>query len=109
MQGDDITRNFHGGNRYSQAAHDTTPDEVRGKQRRAAYMFIFQAWPRGCTCDEYEAATNIKHQTASARFTELKRDGLLTETGFRPTRSNKMAAVYVTARQFTASQQLDLF
>lgn len=51
----------------------------------------------GRTCDEVEAQTGLSHQTASARIRELSQRGDIVATGARrPTRSGRMAAVYVT-------------
>ena len=53
----------------------------------------------GATCDEAEVALQLRHQTASARFNDLKRAGLIVKSGRRrPTRSGRKADVYVVER-----------
>jgi predicted transcriptional regulator len=51
----------------------------------------------GATCDELEHLNGWRHQTASARINELKRDGLIMPDGTRPTRSGRKATVWVLA------------
>ncbi|WP_298962490.1 hypothetical protein [uncultured Methylobacterium sp.] len=49
----------------------------------------------GLTCDEVEALTGLRHQTASARICELRDVNVIVATGDkRPTRSGRNAAVY---------------
>jgi hypothetical protein len=38
---------------------------------------------RGLICEEAERLLGMRHQTCSARFSEMKRDGLLVVTGER--------------------------
>jgi hypothetical protein len=46
------------------------------------------------TCDEIEVLMKMRHQTASARISELKKAGKLLDTGARrPTRSGRLATV----------------
>ena len=47
------------------------------------------------TCDEAEVALNLRHQTASARITELRAAGKLRPEGTRPTRSGRQADVLI--------------
>jgi hypothetical protein len=48
----------------------------------------------GATCDELEQALNMKHQTVSARITEMKKSGTIYDTGHRrDTRTGRGAAV----------------
>lgn len=88
----DPTANYHGGDPYSTAAHDSV------KAHKAAlrqWVFdIIAAAPEGMTSDEVEVKTGLPHQTCSARFTELKKAGRIVARGSRPTRSGRMAAVY---------------
>jgi hypothetical protein len=59
----------------------------------------------GATCDEIEASLAMKHQTASARITELKADQSVVDSGARRrTRSNRNAAVLVAA-EFVVRKQ----
>lgn len=49
----------------------------------------------GATCDRVEVVTELSHQTCSARFSELKKRGLIQKTGERHrTRSGRMAEVW---------------
>lgn len=49
----------------------------------------------GATCDECEVALELAHQTCSARVTELRKLGLIVDSGQkRKTRSNRNAAVW---------------
>ena len=51
------------------------------------------------TCDEVECFLGFAHQTASARLKGLADKGLIKDSGARrPTRSGRMARVYVVAR-----------
>lgn len=50
----------------------------------------------GATCDEVEAALEMKHQTASARIRELVLKDRICDSGMRrKTRSKRKAIVYV--------------
>lgn len=92
----DITANNHGGHPNSVAANQQT-----NKQRDAAriYAHVHHCGLKGATCDEVEVALDMLHQTASARFSDLKRDGHLIDTGQRRNtrRGRCQAAVFITA------------
>ena len=85
----DICR--HGGHPQSKEAHQSIdPTKIRGEVLNA----IIQAGQRGAISDEIESLTGYPHQTVSARFSELKRLGLIFETDRkRPTKSGRMATV----------------
>ena len=52
----------------------------------------------GMTCDELELKLGMRHQTASARVSELKRIGSIFDSGQRrATRSGRKAAVWLAA------------
>lgn len=89
----DPTANFHGGNPFSEAAHEDAK-ETKEVLRWKVYSLI-EASPDGLTCDEVEIAIRRTHQTVSARITELKAEGRLIVVGRRPTRSGSTAGVYV--------------
>jgi predicted transcriptional regulator len=90
---DDITRNYHCGNPESEAANLRTM-KARDRARIIAHVILCGAG--GATCSEIELATGLSHQTASARCSELKRDGVLVASGERrPTQTGSMAAVLV--------------
>lgn len=74
-------------------------ESVAGKMRRLVYDHI-KSQDEGATCDECEVSLDLKHQTCSARITELKRLGSIVDTGRRrKTRSGRGAAVYVAKEQ----------
>lgn len=97
MSSADITRNFHGGNAESNAAHRSI---VTAKEtlRRRVIDFARSRGEHGATSDEIEVALGLPHQTVSARITEAKADGALVPSGERrQTRSGRNAAVLVVA------------
>jgi predicted ArsR family transcriptional regulator len=61
------------------------------------YVQILKLLKHGdATCDEVELALRMRHQTASARFTEMHKSGFVEYNGkTRPTRSGRSAHVYV--------------
>ena len=63
--------------------------------RAKVFALIFAAGKKGMTCDELEAATGLRHQTASARVNELHRDKHIKDSGERRrTRSGRYACVW---------------
>ena len=91
----DITSRLHGGADTSKEAHATTPNEFRFSQRENIFAFIVASGSNGATCDEVEEATDIPHQTASARIKELCNDEKIHYTDVRrKTRLGKTARVY---------------
>jgi DNA-binding transcriptional ArsR family regulator len=88
---DDVTANYHGGNPISEAANVRA---TRGKGAdRLAIMHLLRACPEGLTCDELEQQLGMRHQTVSARLTELKKDKLVVVTGLRRTRTGSYAGI----------------
>lgn len=79
------------------AAESVQP--IQGDLRRRVYESIARAGSRGMTCDEVEQATNLKHQTASARVRELFQLGRLRKVGKRPTSSGRQAWIYVASAE----------
>jgi hypothetical protein len=95
----DITENYHGGNPESVAAHAS----LKRRDLENCRAFILRATTRrgkyGMTCDEAEVRLGLSHQTCSARFTDLVKDGRLTRTEeTRPTRSGCPARVHIVER-----------
>jgi hypothetical protein len=89
---DDITQNYHRGNTFSFAAHQSVkPDKVRLRLQVVAFI---STRDDGATCDEVEQALHLSHQTVSARFTEAKALGEIALIGRRPTRTGRSAGVY---------------
>lgn len=93
----DITARLHGGNAESVAANESIePDKAR--MRQAVLRYIESRGLVGATCDEVEHALRMRHQTASARITELRKaKQVLATERRRPTWSGRTAAVYVAA------------
>jgi hypothetical protein len=94
----DITRNYHGGDPYSAAAHESIKTRKR-RDQEAIFQFVRAAGGRGATCEEVEEGLGLSHQTASARVSELRRDGRLAEIGRRSTRSGRPARVHQAVEQ----------
>ncbi len=93
----DITRNFHGGNAESTAAHRSVV-AVKATLRRRVVEYVRARGAFGATSDEIESGLGLPHQTVSARITEAKAAGDLVPSGLRrPTRSGRNAAVLVVA------------
>lgn len=78
----DICSNHHGGNLESLEAHAAISTD-KAAMRYLIVRTVAKSGSKGMTCDEVELATNMKHQTCSARFSELKREGILVPTGER--------------------------
>jgi predicted ArsR family transcriptional regulator len=95
---DDICRNYHGGEEFSVEANESVaPSKAIQRQRILRHL----ARVGNATSDETEEALGMLHQTASARFSELKRDGwivpVLNADGkhvSRLTRHGRAAGVY---------------
>lgn len=66
--------------------------------RLAIARYIDDQRSDGATCDEVEVALNMRHQSCSARITELRKSDAIKSIGKRPTRTGSNAAVYVTPR-----------
>ena len=87
----DICIYYHRGNRESVNAHSKAK-KTSSSKRKFIYEFIRKA--KGITCEDIEIATGWKHQTVSARISELKRDKAIIPVGKRKTRSGCNAALY---------------
>jgi len=93
----DICRNKHGGNPESEAANISLSVGVKTMLKFEIETYIERQGMSGATCDEIEAALNIRHQTASARVSELKEEARIHQAPFRrKTRSGRSAAVYLS-------------
>src|SRR5262245_66132246 len=99
----DICANRHKGNERSQDANrDTAPRKLRARER------LLQAWEaygaEGTIAEVVGDVLGMRHQTCSARCSELKRDGLLVRTGRTArTSSGSLADVLVLARSAPAA------
>jgi hypothetical protein len=105
---DDITRNYHGGNPESEAAHeDTKKHKSRDFARIIAYAK--SRGDRGMTDDEAQAATSMQHQTCSARCSDLRKAAVLIRTNERRmTRSGSWARVCVHIDFIRPTPQADI-
>jgi len=93
---EDICRNYHGGNKNSEAAFNETSDDYYKKVQEAINRLVIRRGEVGITCDEAEVLLDLPHQTCSARFSQMKKDGMIYDTGLcRKTRRNRNAAVFV--------------
>ena len=65
-------------------------------QQAACVLEALKASPDGLTCDALEAATGLRHQSASARLWGLRKQGQVQDSGrVAPTRSGRSAVVWV--------------
>jgi hypothetical protein len=95
---DDVTVNYHGGNSESVAAKELSMENA-ARDRSRIFKLARGRSDYGITCDEAECLLGLSHQTCSARFSELKRDGALIPTNLtRRTRHNSPARVMVVKR-----------
>ena len=86
----DICAARHEGNAESAAANRRT-----NKSRDRARILAHLRTVPDATCEEVEIALNMGHQTCSARFSELKRDGeILAVEERRATRSGCLARAW---------------
>lgn len=102
----DLFREPYGGLPPFVRGNDTSEAAALSKRSsaptdRAKIRAIFEESdgdPEGFTCDEIEAITGLRHQTASARIRELVLMGSLYVTEQRrQTRSGRTARVYAVA------------
>lgn len=70
----DVCRNHHGGEPFSEAANKATTSRKASKR---ALILEYLGRVGNASSDEAEIALGLRHQTASARFAELKKDGLI--------------------------------
>ncbi len=83
------------GSDTSEAAADSV-QSASGRLRAVVFAHVKRCGAGGATCDEVEAALEMRHQTASARVRELVLGGHLRDSGQRrQTRSGRNAAVWV--------------
>ena len=89
MQWDDICANRHGGNQQSKSANARTNKE-RDVKRIMRLLYIYG----DLTCQEASDIIGMPYTTASARFSDLKRAGLIEPTERRKTRSGCTAMAW---------------
>ena len=98
----DVCRNYHRGNEFSEMANR----RLNKKIIVGRIMDLIRN-SGGLICEEIEDALGLKHQTASARISELKKQGKLIVIGKRKTRSGCLAGVYIC--KFERPVQASLF
>ncbi len=80
----DVCESRHGGNAQSEAAFvRATESGSRSRDYWSAMAAIDAAGVRGLTGKEFAAMVGKGFNAVSGRFAELKRDGLIRETGER--------------------------
>lgn len=93
---EDITKNYHKGNPQSKEAFKRLKREAAERDKQYIERAILRHGSRGLICDEAERVLGIKHQTASARFSEMVKEGRIIRTEeVRPTRSGCPARVHI--------------
>lgn len=85
----DVCANHHKGNGESIEAHKRT-SKARGRLRILQHLRTV----KDSTCDEAEKRLGMSHQTCSARFSDLKREGKIEPTTKRKTRSGSTAMAW---------------
>ena len=95
---DDPTRNFHGGNKYSNSAYQRSRRNALSTAMRI--LDLLRDNPKGLTCEEIEnRMPDVKHETISSSLTKLKKDGLVVLSGeSRLTSTGSPAGVNVLVR-----------
>ncbi len=78
----DITENRHQGNPESVAAFQSIQSALP-RQTLRVLQEIAAAGQRGLTCRELAAAWGVGMNKISGRFSELKKEGLVTKVGVR--------------------------
>lgn len=78
----DITENFHHGNANSIAANRFIAPKKKSLCQQIE-DYITSRGRMGATCQEVERDLNLKHQTASARVSELKKSNRIFWNGLK--------------------------
>lgn len=92
----DICEGRHGGADTSLAAHRSKNDEGRLAMRSRLLEYIRSRGAEGATADEIERRLALPHQSASARLSEMLRDGAIHDSGRRrKTAQGRQARVYL--------------
>lgn len=67
--------------------------------RQRVLLCIRTYWESGCTCDDVEKLTGMRHQNVSARINALAKEGAIVSDGEkRATRSGGLAIVWRAAK-----------
>lgn len=92
----DITRHKHRDNQESREAYESLQPEVLNNMRLRVYNVVRARGLEGATTYEITEATGMRHQTVSARASELRKTGYLVPTkARRPTSSGRPARVLI--------------
>ena len=92
----DITANYHKGNPESKEAFRRLKREIEERDKAYIERALIRRGAYGLICDEAERMLGMKHQTCSARFTDLLAEKRITRTDERrPTRSGRPARVHI--------------
>ena len=92
----DICEGRHGGADTSIAAHRSKSDDERVAMRARLLEYIRSRGAEGATADEVERRLGLPHQSASARISEMFRDGAIHDSGRRrKTAHGRAARVYL--------------
>jgi hypothetical protein len=95
---DDVTWHYHGGNPRSNEAWQNASQSAH-RHRRLIWETLSMLGRYGATSDELELMLDLRHQTCSARLSDMKRDQLVVPSGMtRRTRSGSPADVIILAR-----------
>lgn len=95
----DITANYHRGNPESVQANEIIQPK-KSALRNEIYNWITSRGRNGATCYEVEQGLRLKHQTASARMSEMKlpdADYRIFWNGQKRSTGSATAKVYVTS------------
>lgn len=89
----DISFNKHGGNPESTAAHESVVP-LKHALRTRVLLAIAGSGENGLTSDDVESMLGLRHQSASARITELRAGNMIEPAEKRPTRSGRTAQAW---------------
>ena len=79
-----------------ETSHEAAESIAPAASRLAKWVLENIEYSVGLTCFEVEEITDLSHQTASARITELRQKGLIKDSGQRRlTSSGRKAVVWV--------------
>jgi len=92
---DDICRNRHKGNKYSETANTSLRGGAKAKICAAIVQHVASRGAIGATAEEIMNSLSMRYATVSARCSELKASGVLVEQGSRKTTSGRPAAVLI--------------
>lgn len=94
----DITRNYHRGSYNSEQANAAIQPQKKSLCDQIE-SYIESCGKTGATCQEAERDLGIKHQTCSARFTELRKAQRIYWNGLkRALPGSQPASAFVTIR-----------